>query len=326
MLRTKALPAVKLSVLGWLASMPAPERISAQQAVPIITVSAPAATSSQKFGGILGIREIADGKLLVDDAGNRRLLVLDAALAIQRVVLDSAIGTNAYGRRPAPIIPYLGDSTLFPDYQSVARLVLDGQGNIVRSLALPRSSDIGVIRRGAAIDHAGRLVFLGDAPALASSTGAATGKKDSMPLLRADFDLRRTDTVGQVSRPLRVTRAMSLDSSTVLSIWTVDALQTQDDWAMLANGSIGIVRGHDYHVNWIRENGTTSSSQKLPFDWKQRIDDDKQRMIDSTRTSLSEAFRDGTIAGRAEMISVAKIGAGSPNGGEARGRAPGLQS
>jgi hypothetical protein len=44
-----------------------------------------------------------------------------------------------------------------------------------------------------------------------------------------------------------------------------------------------VLRGHDYHIDWIHADGTTHSTPKLPFDWKRLTDEDKQKLIDSVR-------------------------------------------
>lgn len=282
--------------------------------IPVVTVPAPASISTQKFGGIIGIRELRGGRVLVDDGGSRQLRLFDSTLAFGMIVLDSVSeGSNMYGKRRAPIVPYLADSTLFPDYAAFAMLVIDEKGQVIRSMALPTQSDIGVIRQGAGLDKQGRLVFVGESPTLtASVAGGPQSKSDSMPLLRADFDLRRTDTIGQVLRPMRLTRATSPDGSATLGMWTVDGLRTLDDWAILSDGTIALIRGHDYHVDWIRSNDLRNSSAKLPFDWKRLTDDDKQRMIDSTRRVLSESMTDGSLANRVELMTITRVPGARP--------------
>jgi hypothetical protein len=66
----------------------------------------------------------------------------------------------------------------------------------------------------------------------------------------------------------------------------VNPLVSVDEWAGLPDGTIGIVRGRDYHVDWIHTDGTKSSSPKLPFEWKRLTDADKQRLVDSTRAAI----------------------------------------
>lgn len=276
--------------------------------IPVVTVPTAAAISTQKFGGIVGIRELRGGRVLVNDGGSRQLRLFDSTLASGTIVLDStADGPNLYGRGRAPIIPYLGDSTLFPDNAAFAMLVIDGNGQVVRSMAIPNQSDLGRIRQGAGVDKQGRLVYLGDSPVFrAKVAGEGDAKSDSFPLLRADFDLRKTDTIAKVFRPMRVTRATAPDGSATIGIWMVDPLRTLDDWTILSDGTVALVRGQDYHVDWIRDNDARASSAKLPFDWKQLSDTDKQRVLDSIRVVIGNALDDGSIVNRVEMLTVTR--------------------
>lgn len=292
------------------AQRPAPQS-AAPSAVPIVTLPDASARASESFGAIIGVRELGDGRLIVDDAGRRQIKLFDPSLSKAMVLLDSTPGTStSYGNRAVPIIRYLGDSTLVPDYASRTLSVIDPNGKVTRALALPTVSDIGMIRRGASVDGSGRLIYLGDAP-MVPPPGTRPGQKpvpaDSMPILRADFDSRRTDTLARVARPLERTAAVSPDGATTLNVFTPNPLRTMDEWTVLSDGTVAIVRGHDYSVEWVRPDGTRASSEKLPFDWRQLGDDDKRRIIDSTRARLASAVENGTIMEQAELVTLDRV-------------------
>ena len=62
-----------------------------------------------------------------------------------------------------------------------------------------------------------------------------------------------------------------------------------DDWAVLSDGSVAIVRGRDYHIDWINADGSTTTSAKLPFDWQRLTDEDKAAVIDSAKKAFDAA-------------------------------------
>jgi hypothetical protein len=298
------------------ASLSQPSASPVSQGIPVVALPDASAKSSQTFGAILGIRQTADGTVLVDDAGRRQLKLLDASLANATIAMDSIAGSaRSYGRRPVPLIPYLGDSTLLPDLASRTVSVLDAHGQVARSLALPTTMDIGLLARGGAVDDRGRLIYVGSPVMRPLSPGMPPATSDSVPVLRADFGLRRTDTLGRIAQPLGKTVAVSGDGSTTLSVWTIDPLRTIDNWAVLSDGSVALVRGHDYHIDWIPAAGPMWSTTKLPFDWKRLSDDDKQRINDSTRARLNAEIANGSIMDRAEQVQVEKHAGGGGGGG-----------
>lgn len=112
---------------------------------------------------------------------------------------------------------------------------------------------------------------------------------DSMPILRANFDTRKTDTVAfvRVTNPQFQTKTG--DDGSMQVMVKMNPLPQNDDWALMADGSLAIVRVLDYRVDWFRPDGTLERSQPLPFDWKRITDDEKVKMVDSLKIVAKEA-------------------------------------
>src|SRR5438045_8810047 len=91
----------------------------AQQQPPIRLLPAIAAKSSGQWSTIIGLRALPGGRVLVNDAVGRKVVLLDSTLAPVTVVADTTSATaTAYSGRIAGLIAYRGDSTLFVDPQS----------------------------------------------------------------------------------------------------------------------------------------------------------------------------------------------------------------
>jgi hypothetical protein len=88
---------------------------------------------------------------------------------------------------------------------------------------------------------------------------------------------------------------------------TVNPLPLVDDWAVLSDGTIAIVRGRDYHVELIGPTGAKTVAAKIPYDWQRLTDEDKVAFIDSTK-AVAERQRAAAAAG-------AIAGAGPPGTG-----------
>lgn len=274
-------------------------RALAQTSIPVRTLTTLAA-SPDTFGLVFGVRQLARGQVLVSDGGHRRLLMLDSMLRTTSVVLDSTSGkANSYGTGAKPIIAYLGDSSLFFDFAAQTLLMIDPAGKVGRAMAVPNPRDLQTMAGSlAGVDNRGRLVYRGLSRKRGGAVGAAKSRLvvindiesgtrsnvDSVPLLRVDFELRQVDTLADLKNffSSRVQLDSTPEGRMIMRTYN-NPLPSSDEWAMLSDGTIAIVRGHDYHVDWILSDGRIRSTGKMPFDWKRVSDDDKRRIIDSVR-------------------------------------------
>jgi len=292
----------------------------AQSPIPVRELGAMEATSTERVGFVNGIRELSDGHVLVNDAGRHRLLLFDTGLSSVPVVADtsSTAGTR-YGPRATTIISFTGDSTLLVDGVGRAFLVLDPSGATTRVMAAPRPNDVtGMMGSGlgaAASDGKGRLIYR--SMIMPTFKAPVVGKPytppviaDSAPLIRADFETRAADTIAWVRVARIKVNTMFLPNGGVTLTPVFSPLSIIDDWTVLPDGSVAILRGSDYHLDWIDSNGTRASSPRLPFDWKRLSDDGKVAVIDSARKALEGQAKLGSNA-----ASAAALGPGGHGGG-----------
>lgn len=273
---------------------------SAQQAtIPIHSVTAPSATSPL-LGSPDEIREIAPDKLLVNDSEARKLLLFGPTLQNPTILADT-LGNGTQYPRFGKLIPYRADSTLFADGSSRTFVLIDPQGKLGRTLAPPRTQDFNMIISTGVVgtDARGRLVYQGfgamsfpkppcalvDAAAKPAQPEAPT---DSAPIIRADFDVRRIDTVGRAKTPdfgLEFPAPTVDGNCKLLSarMRVNPSIPAADSWTVTSNGLIAIVRSHDYHIDWIDTTGAARSTPKMPFDWRRLTDADKTARVDSAR-------------------------------------------
>jgi len=270
--------------------------LSAQTQIPIRSLGPIEATSIERLGYVSGVRELSDGTVLVNDAGKRRLVAFDRSLGNIRVLADTMPGTKAqYGPRSTAIIPYAADSTLLVDPAGRAFLVIDGSGAVRRVMSAPRPNDVASMMAAGlgapGFDRRGRLVYRTmlmpafKAPVVGKPYTPPT-MPDSAPLSRADFDKRTSDTIAWLRTPVIKVSSTPLPNGGVVLTPLFSPISTIDDWTMLPDGSVAILRGADYHIDWIDGTGTRTSSPKMPFDWKRLADEDKAAIVDSVRKLL----------------------------------------
>lgn len=291
--------------------------IHAQSAVPVRELNKPDAISTARFGNILAARVLPNGSVIVNDGGRRQVLLLNSTLGSSAVVIDSS-GTNVqtYGSHATAIIPYVSDSLLFVDTQALSLVVIDPSGKIARVMAPPNKQAMQYLwRYPAGFDSKGRFIFRSQfaekyVPAKTGS-GIMPVFPDSAPIMRADLDTRKVDTIWSHKIQVNGVYKPSIDPDGKLSMVQLQqVIATIDDWAVLSDGSIAIVRGHDYHVDIMREDGTKVSGPKLPFDFKRFTDEDKQKMIDSAKAA--EEKRNAEVRSTNSNARAAAGGGGAP--------------
>jgi len=290
-----------------------------QSGVPIYGVSAPLARTGTTLGAVIGVRELPDHRVIVNDAGRRQLKIFDGSLAVATVALDSIPGgSNSYGPRPVMMFPYLGDSTVISDFVERDGLVLDRDGRVARAMALPQWEDGWVpfpqpFPAPQAMDHKGRL--LGKAGTAVRAGGFIA---DSTLIVRADLETRQVDIVGAVHHDGGRNRSDPPEDGKRVVTTIIQPVPTLDSWAVLSDGTIAFVRGHDYHVDWILPDGSKSSSDKLPFDWKRLTDDDKQKLVDSAKVVWDSLMMIRNKRVNTPVTSSRADGGDLPNGATGR--------
>lgn len=294
-----------------------------QPGVPVVNVSAPLARTTTTFGAILGVRELSDGRVLVNDAGRRQLTIFDPTLGFGTVALDSAPGSStSYGTRPGQIIPYLGDSTIVSRGVGESKLVLDGSGRIARAIALPDYND-GVAPfpmpfvSPQAADPKGRLYTRGGTMVRGENGVGVTA--DTVLILRADLETRKVDAVGALHIAVGKNRSDPPEDGKRVVTTIIQPVPTEDSWAVLSDGTIAVIRGRDYHVDWVMPDGMTKSTDKLPFDWRRLTDEEKQKLADSAKVVW-----DSLMTVRNQRVNTpARVegggGSAAPGGGRSSG-------
>lgn len=292
--------------LGALTLLAAASVGTTQQLPAIRQLGPVVATSVETFGSQVFVRHVRSG-VLVNDVLGRRLVMFDPALSKFSVVADSTPATaNAYSGPRANLIAYRGDSSLFVDAQSMSMLVIDENGKVGRVMSVPRSQDAQVLGNPAlgvpAVDANGRIVYrpiprpdpvaMRQAMAAMSGGGGGGGQPampvmpqapESVAVIAVNLQSRQVDTLGWNKVPRLKMDVQRNENGGIMMRSIANPLSVVDDWAVLSDGSVAFIRGRDYHIDWLRPDGSRESSAKIPFDWRRLSDEDKVALIDSVR-------------------------------------------
>ena len=201
-------------------------------------------------------------------------------------------------------------------------------------MAVPRTQDammLGNPMMGTpALDGSGRLVYRGfPGFQMRRPPGGGEGNRgftppempESTAIVRVDLTSRQIDTVGFAKIPKMKMDMQRDDNGRVSVTMTMNPLPVVDEWAVLSDGSIALVRGRDYHVDWVRPDGTRESSPKIPFEWQRLTDEDKIAFIDSVKAARERMAANAPTP--ATPGGVAGGAAGGTAGGSAGGAAGG---
>jgi hypothetical protein len=287
---------VVLTTLAWFAAS-----LGAQAAPAVHPLGPVLATSTEPLSAVSQVRALPDGRVLVHDNRGRRVVMFDSTFKRATIVVDSTSGTgNAYGSRIGGLIAARGDTSLFVDPASVSMLVINGKGKIVRTIAAPSPWSVQFMIGGPfgtpGTDPMGRLVYrtqIDDTVATRTHRINLATYFQSLPesslIVRVELRSRKLDTVATFRIPQNSTR-LALDTLARSNhlVTFVNPIPWTDDWAVLADGSIAVVRGQDYRVEIIGLDGKVFAGGKIPFEWQRLSDEDKAAIIDSTKVAVGK--------------------------------------
>lgn len=305
--------------------------VSVAQSLPPIRQLGPVtAVSKEPLGAISTVRQLPNGSVLVNDIIGRRVVMFDSALTGMTLVADTTSATaNAYGVRPGGLIAYRGDSTLFVDPASLSMLLIDPNGKITRVMSAPRAQDVGFLVGGPfgtpGFDAQGRLIYRAPPNFAAFGPPPRTSGNalpqfptppDSAALVRFDLTTRKLDTVTFFKTPRFNLNIMRAPDGGVRVTSSVNPLPQGDDWALLPDGTIALVRARDFHVDWLNADGTVTASPKIPFQWERMNDEQKVALIDSAKAAIEKARASGQAGGAfgfgGQLVTRSTNDAGSP--------------
>ncbi len=294
--------------------------VGAQQLPPVRPLGAVVAVSKDGLGAVSAARQLPNGKVLVNDINERKLMLFEPDLASFTIIADSTAATgNAYSSRAAGLIPYAGDSTLFVDPQSLSMMVIDPSGKTGRIMSVPRPQEAGQLIGGPngtpGFDGQGRLVYRAQPvfrPTFANGQMKMPDMPDSAVIVRVDLATRKLDTLATV-KITKVKISMGQDENGRMSVSTViNPIQQVDDWAILSDGRVAVLRARDYHIDFVSPDGKVESTPKIPFDWRRMDDSAKAAFIDSVKVVMEKQ----------RVEAVARMGA-NPGGGPVTVGGPG---
>ncbi len=253
---------VRIALIGMTSCAVVGQWSPAAAQVPEFRLTKPEATLSQEFGMVRGVRELADGRVLVADGAGGIVAVVDFANGTADTIGREGRGPGEY-RQPDAVFGMPGDSTLLVDLGN-GRLTMIGPDFAFGATSPimqgePRPGMLS-IRLPQGTDSKGRLYY--QAAGRMRPNGSL---RDSAAILRWDAATETEDTVAVVKlEDLEVQRSGGPNNQSVSM--RPKPMSPRDGWAIGWDGRIGIVRAADYHVEWVKADGRVVTGE--PVDYK----------------------------------------------------------
>lgn len=220
--------------------------IAEAQSPPVrqLSLDAPAVVAKPDFTRIAGVFELPDGRVLVSDRSDERVLVVDLAKASSALVGRAGSGPAEY-RMPGRFIRWAADSILLVDEGNERLAVIAPDLKIARSFsARVPGVPAGLVPR--AVDPQGRMY----AQVSRWAAGGFGKHGDSIPIIRISRN-------GSDREVLAWVIALAEPADGIKRGLPYIPFSPQDVWAANSQGEVIIARAGDYHIERITTQGTS---------------------------------------------------------------------
>jgi hypothetical protein len=267
--------------------------LQGQPAVPKVELSKPTLTVDCEFSQIRGLRELSDGRLIVSDRLEQKVMILTPKTAESVTIGRIGNGPNEY-RLPTGVYATPGDSSIVIDEGNSRIGIIGPDLKLKRTFGLT-VPNVGVPLLSRGRDAAGRYFI--QIPSWIQARGP---NKDSVLIIRFDAQAERVDTLTVLKG---ATPPPHPNYSPVPRIPMV-IFSPQDVWGISADGWIAVARSGDYHVEWRSPEGAWTRGPRVPFDQITVSEAEKtayaRRFME--RSNVGGKSPEGLVATTADMI------------------------
>ncbi len=224
------------------------------QPVPTRAIGKMVSELEEPFSGVLDLRELSNKGLVVLDGKDNILSFVPPDFATVKAVSRQGSGPTEY-RQLLQLIARGGDSTLAYDVLNARFLVVDARGSATGTISL-RDAASGMPVGPAQVrgyDTRGRLYYQGIKVSMGKAGPAVS---ETTFVLRLDPAAKRIDTLGQARMGMPGMK-MSGDPAkgTAKVALTMPVFPVVDEWALMPNGEVLIVRGSNYQMEFFGAGG-----------------------------------------------------------------------
>lgn len=279
-----------LSVLAILASLATAAALPAQQ---LRTLSKADAEFDEPFTQITGVRELRDGRVIVNDVRDKVIQLIDFKSGTAKAIGREGSGPKEFGL-PMGLIALPGDtSAIFDPLNSRSMLILpNGEpGEFITTSPPPAPAGDGARRMTVSLtpprytDSKGRIYYVGPNVRF---NGQGQGP-DSQPILRFERGAKDADTVGFIRIPASNTQTVSGGANrTTVRMGVANPFEPRDEWVVTPDGRVAVIRSPEYRVDWTAP--TKSTGAAIAYN-KVKVTEGHKKQWRDSRSQATAIFR-----------------------------------
>ncbi|HYV98365.1 MAG TPA: hypothetical protein VE967_12970 [Gemmatimonadaceae bacterium] len=224
-------------------------------------------TETFTFAG--SIRELPDGRVLISDRRENRVVVADFGQASVQAVGRVGQGPGEY-EEASPIYALGGDSSIMAEFRR--RWFILRREKIIATLA-PFEAAAAAVGNEVIIGTDGRGAVLSRKRPAVPSGSSATAAADSVWIVRVAIASGRVDTVARV-RDARITTVQIRNDKGQVTSFTqslANPYDIQEPVAACSDGWLAIVRLDPYRVDWRSPSGSLVRGAQPPVAEPERV-------------------------------------------------------
>ncbi len=226
-------------------------------------LAGPEATFPEGFSRLSGMRELADGRVMVADGLGQVLVIADLASGVADTIGAEGQGPDEY-REPDGLFVLPGDSTLLVDLGNgrLTAIAPDGSFGETTPIAQPAERGLTLVLPRAT-DSGGGIYFQ-----QMGGMAAARGLPDSAAVVRFDRGSGAYDTLALVKMP--ETKVSESGGGSERNVMMRPApLSDEDAWGVGLDGRVAVARAGtkqgEYWIEWVLPDGQAVSGTPTKY-------------------------------------------------------------
>lgn len=265
---------------------------SAVRAQRVVTLPAASGTIDDDFSNISSARELPDGRVLIADVRERRLMVADWTTGYTERLGRVGSGPGEF-QRPRQLLALGPDSTLLFDTEQRRLIVVVGAD---KTRPFPVEDGLRITGFDAPIrgmDRGGRIVTYAAIPnpfpGLVPPHLQRPSGSDSVLVLIANLWQPRVDTIARIEGKFRGRSAtVRRFGSQVIEYELVNPFGVEEQAWMFPDGWMALALARPYRVDWRAPDGRWIRGSALPFVPVEATDEEKRAAMDRYAMHIPE--------------------------------------